>query len=201
MSSPLRLAVRGLLSVSLLCASALAQFTPSADSYTNTGSPSKNFGTAVTLNVQSASQTSYIQFDLSSIPATYTGANIAKANLKLYVNAVTTAGSFNVDYVNGRWLETTITANLSPALGGTIASSVPLTKSQAGDYIIIDVTAAVEAWLNKTQANDGIALVANSPLNCSFDSKENTGSSHPPELDIIFTGTGPQGPAGPQGPQ
>jgi hypothetical protein len=37
----------------------------------------------------------------------YTGASIAKATLKLYVNAVTTAGSFNVDFVNGTWSEFT----------------------------------------------------------------------------------------------
>ena len=74
-------------------------------------------------------QTAYIQFNLSSIPAGYTGADITKATLKLYVNAVTTAGSFNVDYVNGTWSENTITANLAPALGTTIAASVPLTTA------------------------------------------------------------------------
>jgi len=184
-----------------------AQLTPISDSYTNTASPTKNFGTAATLNVESASQTAYIQFDFSSIPAGYTGANVAQASLKLYVNTVGTAGSFNVDYVDVAWTEKTITANLHPALGTTIVSSVPLIKSQVGDYVVINITSALAAWLNGDQANDGIALVANSPLNCSFDSKENAGTSHPPELDIVFLANGaqgppgPQGPAGPQGPQ
>jgi len=177
------------------------QLTPSADSYTNTASPTTNYGTAATINVESASQTAYIQFDLSAIPAGYTSANIAKASLKLYVNAVGTAGSFNIDYVDGAWTESTITANLLPALGTTIASSVPLSKTNAHDYIIIDVTSAVDAWLNGSQANDGIALVANSPLSCSFTSKESTTYSHSPELDIVFLGNGAQGPAGPQGPE
>lgn len=191
-----------LLSLTLLpWTAAHGQFTPSADSYTNTASPTTNYGAAATLNVESASQTSYIQFDLSAIPTGYTSANIAKASLKLYVNAVGTAGSFNIDYVNGAWTEKTITANLSPALGTTIASSVLLAKSQVGDYIVVDITSAVDAWLNGTQTNDGIALVANSPLNCSFTSKENTGTSHPAELDIVFLGNGAQGPAGPQGPE
>lgn len=180
---------------------AQGQFTPSADSYTNTVSPTTNYGGVATLNVKSGSQTAYIQFDLSAIPAGYTGANIAQASLKLYVNAVTMAGSFNIDYVDGTWSEKTITHSLSPALGTTIVSSVPLVKTQAGDYITINITSAVAAWLNGTQSNDGIALVANSPLNCSFDSKENTGTSHPAELDIVFLGNGAQGPAGPQGPE
>src|ERR1039458_6115413 len=93
------------------------QITPSADAYTNTASPTTNYGGAATLNVESASQTAYIRFDLSAIPTGYTSANIAKASLKLYVNAVATAGSFNVDYVDGAWTESTINANLLPEIG------------------------------------------------------------------------------------
>jgi len=62
---------------------------------------------------------------LSSIPSGYTGSNIAKASLKLYVNAVTTAGSFNVDYVNGAWTEGTIDASNAPPPGATIAHQNP----------------------------------------------------------------------------
>ena len=167
-----------------------AQITPSDDAYTNTGSPSTNFGAKPLLDVQSASQNTYILFDLSPLPASYTGSSISKATLKLYVNTVTSAGSFNVDFVNGSWTEKTITANLAPALGTTIAASIPLSNSNSKDYIIIDVTSAVQAWLNGTQPNDGLALVGNSPLNATFDSKESTTQSHPPELDIVFTSSG-----------
>ena len=173
--------------------SALGQITPSQDSYTNTATSTTNYGTAATLGVASSAasiQTTYIKFDLSSIPAGYTGANIAKATLKLYVNSVTTAGSFNVDYVNGTWTERGITTNLAPALGTTIASSVPLTTGNANNYIQIDVTAALGEWLSGSQPNDGIALVANSGLAATFDSKENTAQSHPAELDMVFTNGG-----------
>ena len=169
--------------------SAFAQITPSQDSYTNTATSTANYGTAATLGVVSSAasiQTTYIKFDLSSIPAGYTSANVAKATMKLYVNSVTTAGSFNVDFVNGSWAEKTITTNLAPALGGSIASSVPLTAANANNYVLIDVTAAVGEWLNGSQQNDGIALVANGPLSASFDSKENTSQSHPAELDVVY---------------
>jgi len=113
----------GSLAVSLLalCAwnAAYGQITPSGDAYTNTATPTTNLGTKPVLDVESGSQTTYIQFDLSSIPAGYTSASIAKATLKLYVNTVTTAGSFNVDFVSGTWSEKTITADLAPALGTT----------------------------------------------------------------------------------
>jgi hypothetical protein len=171
-----------------MATAAYAQITPLGDAYTNTATPTKNFGAATVLDVES-SQTTYIQFNLSSIPSGYTSADITQATLKLYVNAVATEGSFNVDYVNGTWTESTIDASNAPALGTTIAASVPLTTADKNQYILVDVTAAVQAWLSGT-ANDGVALVANSPLNASFDSKESTKTSHSAELDIVFAGGG-----------
>jgi hypothetical protein len=172
----------------LLTVMGQAQISPSDDAYVNSAAPSTNYGAATTLNLQSAADTTFIRFDLTAVPAGYTGSSIAKATLKLYVNSATTAGSFNVDYVIGTWAEKTITSSLQPAIGTTIAASVPLTTASKGKYVEIDVTAAVVEWLNGAQANDGIALVANSPLVATFDSKENTSASHPPELDLVFAG-------------
>jgi hypothetical protein len=178
-----------LLSLILLArTAAFGQIMPSADSYTNTVDPTTNYGAKTLLDVDGATQATYIQFNLASIPATYTSAEITKATLKLYVNTVVTAGSFNVDYVNGTWAENTITSSLAPALGTTIAASVPLVTADKNQFILIDVTEAVQAWLSGT-ANDGIALVANGTTDATFDSKESTTTSHAPELDIVFAGT------------
>ena len=139
------------------------------------------------LSVNGAKEVSYIQFNLASVPAS---ASVSQATLKLYVHTVTTAGSFNVDFVNGSWAENTITSSLAPVLGTTIASSVPITVASKNQYILIDVTSALQAWLSGSQVNDGIALVANGTFNASFDSKESTTTSHPPELDVVFAGGG-----------
>jgi hypothetical protein len=144
-----------LLSLICLLSGAYAQLTPSADAYTSTAAPTTNYGAKTLLDVESASQTAYIRFDLSSIPADYSGANITKATLKLYVNSVASAGNFNVDYVNGTWAENTITADLAPALGTTIAASVPLTAADKNQYILIDVIVAVQAWLSGTANSRG----------------------------------------------
>jgi hypothetical protein len=93
-----------------------------------------------------------------------------------------------VDYVNGSWVENTITHSLAPALGTTIAASVPIITADKNQFVLIDVTPAVQAWLSGTP-NDGIALVANGTFNATFDSKESTSTSHAPELDIVFGGT------------
>jgi hypothetical protein len=173
--------------LSLVCVSTgFTQITPSADAYINSASPTTNYGSKTLLDVDGATQITYIQFNLASIRV---GSSISQATLKLYVNTVITGGSFNVDYVNGAWAENTITANLAPALGGTIASGVPITAADKNQYILINVTPAVVGWLNASQANDGIALVADGSFNATFDSKENTTTSHPAELDIVFAGS------------
>ena len=177
-------------------AAASAQVTPSDDTYTLTTSPATNYGTNGGLQVQSGKATVFVRFDLSSIPPGYTSADIAKATLKLYVNSVGASGSFNVDYVVGSWSEATATATLEPAIGTVIASGINVSTANKGGYILVDVTPALDAWLDGSQANEGIALVGNSPLNVIFCSKENTVVSHSPELDIVFTGTGPRGPQG-----
>jgi hypothetical protein len=164
---------------------AYAQITPLGDSYTSTADPTTNYGAQKTLNVDAAKEIAYIQFNLASIP---TGASISQATLKLYVNSVTTAGSFNVDYVNGTWVEGTIDASNAPPLGAAIASNVSVTTADKNQYILINITSAVQAWLSGSEANNGLALVANSTFNATFDSKENTTTSHPAELDIAFAG-------------
>src|SRR5580658_2340523 len=163
--STTRLAVLLLLTLGLLTG-AHAQITPLGDSYTNTADPTTNYGAKTLLDVDAASQITYIQFNLASIPS---GANISQATLKLYVNSVSTAGSFNVDYVNGTWAENTIDASNAPALGNTIAPNVSITAADKNQYILIDITPAVQTWLNGSQANDGIALVATSTFNATFD--------------------------------
>ena len=54
---------------------AYAQITPSQDAFTNTASPTTNFGANVLLNVNGAKEISYIQFNLASIPS---GANVSQ---------------------------------------------------------------------------------------------------------------------------
>jgi len=168
-------------------AGALAQVTPSQDAFTNSAAPGTNYGANVLLNVKSGKEISYIQFNLASIPSS---ASVTQATLKLYVNAVTTAGSFNVDYVNGTWSEGAITFNMAPALGAAIASNVSVTSADKNQYILLDITPAVLAWLGGSEANDGIALVANGTFSANFDSKENATTSHPPEVDVVFAGGG-----------
>jgi len=158
-----------------------------------------NFGTNPNLAV-SATNNVYLKFKLSpTLPADIQSADIAKANLKLYLGTVNSPGTVDVYQVAGSWVERTLTANNAPPLSNLLVSGVSLDSSKKGQFIVIDVTTAVQQWL-ETSTNYGIALVAGTGTSVAFDSKENSQTSHEPELIVTLKkNVGPQGPQGPQG--
>jgi hypothetical protein len=70
-------------------------------------------------------------------------------------------------------------------------------------YLVIDVTQAVQDWLNNVIPNNGLVISpASSGVSVHFDSKENTEASARAILDIVLQGPpGPQGTQGEPGPQ
>ena len=179
----------------------LAQAPPSADTFVSSATPTTSYGSWPTLIVGSGT-TSYLQFNLSGIPA---GATVSKATLRLYVDGVVTSGSFDVYQLNGSWTESKLTYNTPPpALGISATGNHPIsiTTASFNQFLLIDITSLVQQWLNGTVANHGVALSLTSGSGYfSFDSKESLLTGNGPELEIALAGTvGPQGPQGIQGP-
>ena len=182
---------------------ALAQLPPTDDSYTQQNAPNANNGGAGTLDVlgsDTAARTAYIRFDLSPLPPGLTGTNLSIATLDLFVNTAAKAGTFDVYLVSSAWSEGSITFNTAPTLGTQVASGVAVSTSMAKDYVLVNITPAVQAWLNGT-TNNGLALVpsAGSTISVTLNSKESTTASHDPFIDVDLVSAGPQGPAGPPG--
>lgn len=200
-SSLLRSASLSFVICILFTASGSSQFMPTDDAYVSNYQPKINYGAAQFLIVNGVINNAFVQFDLSSLPAGYTSANVAKATLRLYVNTVSAPGTFNVNYVLGSWSEKGITGRTVPAIGATVVSGVVVSAGMTGKFLVIDITPALDAWLDGIVTNDGLAFVGDSAIDVVFTSKENTAASHPPELDIIFNANGLQGTPGPQGPQ
>jgi len=119
MSRATTVAVRNFLLASIagliLAGVSTAQITPSADAYVSAANPGVNYGADTLLRVNGATDTTFIQFNLASVPP---GAVVSQATLKLFVDSVATPGSFNVNYVGGPWSEATVSGELAPALGG-----------------------------------------------------------------------------------
>lgn len=187
----------------LLPVRASAQLPPTDDSFTQQGAPNANNGRAGTLDVldsATAARAAYIRFDLSPLPPGLTGTNVSIATLDLFINTAAKAGTFDVYLVSSTWSEDTITFSTAPTLGAQVASGVAVSTSMAKDYVLVNITPAVQAWLNGT-TNYGLALVpsAASTISVTFDSKESTTASHDSFIDVELVSAGPQGPAGPPG--
>src|SRR5262252_6980903 len=159
-----------------------------------------NFGTNPNLMV-SPTNTTYLKFKLSAtLPTGTLGSDVAKATLKVYVGNVSAPGTIDVVELADNWSEKTLTARNAPALGDLVVTGVSIDVNKKGQYLLVDVTSAVQYWLNSS-TNNGLALVAGTGTAVTFDSKENSQTSHEPELIVVLNkDTGPQGPQGPQGP-
>src|SRR5450432_1079141 len=198
----IRNAFRCLLWLALLSLPLLAQAPPSADTFVSSSTPKTNYGSSIALLVGSGT-TSYVRFNLAGIPA---GASISKATLRLYVDAVGKPGKFDVYQLNSGWSESTLTYNTPPpplGLSVTNGTGVSITTANWNQFLLIDITARAQGWVNGTIPNNGVALALTSGSNgsFSFDSKESFLTGNGPELEIAFnSGTGPQGPQGPAGP-
>jgi hypothetical protein len=189
----------------------LAQVPPSGDTYVSSSFAKTNFGSGISLVVAPGTN-SYVQFNLSGIPA---GASINKASLRLFVDAIGAKGSFDVYELNSAWNENSLTYNTPPpglGISATGGHAVPITASSQNQFLLIDITALVQGWVNRTIPNNGVALALTSSSGAfSFDSKESLLTGNFPELEIVINGgngsvgpagpVGPQGPAGPVGPQ
>jgi hypothetical protein len=190
------------------------------DAYTSSAARTQSLGAAPTLLVEGPSPRvarTYLRFDLSTLPPGTRGSDVARATLRLWVNTVTKPGMFDLHTVKGGWTEEAITAATAPPPRRDEITGIPVTAADRNAFVVVDLTELVQDWLDRTTENNGVALLPGAVgIAVAFDSKENTGTSHEPRLDITLKGfsgavgppgppgpsgaTGPPGPAGPPGP-
>ncbi len=153
-------------------------------------------GTSTSLDVIAGTNTALVQFGLNSIPAGTTGAQIAAAQMTVFVNKVVTPGVLNFSVVSSPWIEATTDLASSPAISGSPFYTTSFSVGAASTFVTLDVTAQVQSWLDNPGTNFGIAISSTGSM--LLDSKESSATSHPAMLNISLTG--PQGPAGQTGP-
>ena len=158
-----------------------------ADTYVSSATSTQNFGPAQTLNVSNGS-IALIRFDLSSLPAGTTADRIVKATLQVWVNlgSPSAGGSVDVYQVSKTWDGSSVTYSKRPPYLASPKSTKALTAGGTNFSLEIDVTQQVKSWASTPAGNYGLAVVAAGATNVFFDSKENTGTSHPPILDITL---------------
>lgn len=171
-----------------------------ADTHVSAVQPAQNFGTLPTLNVGNGS-TALLRFDLGTLPAGTTAAQVRQATLVLHVNRVGVPGVLELQTVHAPWNETGVTAATAPPTSGP-GSPLTLAVAGAGRFVAVDVTAQVREWVANPGSQYGWALApaVTAPGTVAFfDSKENTATGHVARLDITLADQGPPGPAGAPG--
>jgi hypothetical protein len=171
-----------------------------ADTYVSAASPNTNFGVGTagyTMNI-APGNAALVRFDLTSIPP---ASNISKAYLRIFVDKLTTAGALNLALVTGTWTENGVTFANAPGAGPVFTSTSVTTVNS---FIFVDVTSQAQNWLANPAGNFGLEITGSGSTSALLDTKENPGTSHPPELELAIVGsggtTGATGPVGPTGP-
>lgn len=168
-----------------------------SDAHTVSSLATRNRGTATSLElagppISTTTKNVYLQFGLATIPSGIGADDVAKATLTVFPNTVTGTlpGAFDVVLVTSPWAESLVTYASPPSLGAVEQSALPLIPTDKNEFITIDVTNAVKAWLNGSLPNNGLALVptVGVGVNVKFDSKENTSKSQPPQLEVTLVG-------------
>ena len=173
-----------------------------ADTQLNISAPATNYGGAATAETN-ANDSALLRFDVADLlPSGVTAAQVNRARLIVYCDAVKTAGTFDVYLVTSAWGENSVTYNSRPTINSS--PTTVATATGAGSYIEINVTSAVEAWITNPATNFGLKFKPVGSTDFTIDTKENSATSHPAVLQVDLAGpagaTGAQGPVGPQGP-
>ena len=177
------------------------------ETYVDSSKNTTNNGATANLRVtKNGSQVcrSFLKFSLGTLPAGITANDVTQAWLRLWVNSsTTTLGSVTMTPVTSVWDELRLTNSTSSTMTFGLPKISGLPVNSSSDFISINVTAWVKAWVSGTLINEGFVIetaTGVTSLNLYFDSKESTLTSHEPRLEIQLDSVGPQGPAGPQGP-
>jgi len=140
---------------------------------------------------------SLMKYDLSQIPV---ASNILSASLSLYTDTAShqgyvgqpTYGTENASLlhlVTSPWDPATVTWNAQPTFSNTSVVSLPQSTNANEDYLNLDVTSFVQAWVNNPSTNYGMLLKMigtyyyNDMLFCSSG---NADSSKWPKLEICY---------------
>ncbi|WP_374087458.1 DNRLRE domain-containing protein [Methylomicrobium lacus] len=168
------------------------------DSYASSKAPTKVYGKAGDIIVTSM-QTGYINFALNT-PEHYSGANVAKAMVRLFVGTIKSGGNLTISQVTGNWSEGSLSGANLPAVSAA-ATHVPIGMDRKMRWIEVDVTELVQEWIDAhpDNRNFSLALKSDGGLNIKINSKENGKNSHEPSLNIVWDNAGPAGSQGAPG--
>ena len=190
------------------------------DTETNLNQLNENNGNAANLLIKNAGTGGdrhvFLHFELGTLPAGLTGADIDKATLRVFVHNIDNPGDVEVHNVLDSWDEDTLTHGLVDSglvnLDPVILSTQTVATEDKKHFVTFDVTQVVKDWISGVFPNNGLALLpslgGDGDVRITVGSKEKNDPSIPAEIEVALVGpegpqgiAGPQGPVGPSGPQ
>jgi Collagen triple helix repeat (20 copies) len=179
------------------------------DNGTTGGKPppnASNYGSGMDLRVFKGNGRlgrAFLKFSLATLPPGIAASDVAHARLRFWVNGNSTvAGAITLTPVTAAWDEYTLKDNSTGSLSFGSATLSELSITSINNFVSIDVTDWVKAWIGGTLVNEGLKIepsAATTFLNLAFDSKESNETSHEPRLEVSLSRIGPAGPQGAQG--
>ncbi|MEK7950018.1 DNRLRE domain-containing protein [Luteolibacter sp. Y139] len=140
-------------------------------------------GVGSSLGVTST-RTAFLRFDAGSLADTLPSSEVSSAVLMVYLPTVTEAGDLSLHAVTQDWTES-VTGNVAqPAFADTSLATIPSSSVVAKQFILIDVTQQVKAWLGTPASDFGFALTATGTTRVQFASKEGASLGYPAFLQI-----------------
>jgi len=182
------------------------------DTYVDNGTSGKpppntsNYGSGMDLRVFKGNGRigrTFLKFSLATLPTGTTANDVANARLRFWVNGNSTvAGAITLTPVTAPWDEYILKDNSTGSLSFGSPTLSELAITSINNFVSIDVTDWVKAWISGTLINEGIKIEASASttvLNLAFDSKESNQTSHEARLEVSLSRTGPAGPQGAPG--
>jgi hypothetical protein len=176
--------------------SSTSRLYPTDDSWVEAEYPNGNHGSETSLRVKSDSRTrrSYLKFDLGSIP---NGKTLTSVKLYLYCNYMDFNPTVEI-YVNetgDNWYESSITWYNAPAVGPGITS---ISVGETGQYYCWDITPYGQTQYSGDKIlSIVVKLLLDDPTKNNpnlaryFASREYSGTTQDPYLEIIYEDTQP----------
>ncbi len=134
-------------------------FVPGADAYVTSSYPSSNFGSSLSLRVDSLPLShTYLRFTVKGL----NGYSIRSAKLRFYTNSASATGLSVHALSSDSWGESAITYRTAPPAGGTIHASGAF---RADTWVSVDVSSyvrsdAVYSFMLTTSSKTGISLAS-----------------------------------------
>lgn len=171
------------------------------DSFIAANYPNINYGKAQNIKVNRQAD-GLLLFDLSTMPQATIADDVVKATLYFWVNTVVTPGYLSISAIDSLWAESSVTSANQPIINAPEITGISVNKS--GDYIPVDITGQVKAWMNNPGSNFGLAIQADQSsqaLSILVDAQNNAVTSHSAFIDIDLSAKGANGPKGDAGPK